>query len=160
MERSAFAIEFWNNQTLCLIKYNCFQNVRCTSSHTIPLPHLHTPLLTSTLHCFQISPPRHCNGYTQKPIPNTSLHYSNIILKIYAPCLVRRLTDPALAAVPSHLQHGLVLQVNDDAKFYVLHVQWPNMLWKRNISVLWQLIDDLVISIFCYVWDNLALMSL
>ena len=34
------------------------------------------------------------------------------------------------------------------------------MLWKRNISVLWQLTADLVISVFCCVWDNLALMSL
>ena len=32
--------------------------------------------------------------------------------------------------------------------------------WKRNISVLWQLTADLVISVFCCVWDNLALMSL
>ena len=28
-----------------------------------------------------------------------------------------------VAAAPSHLLHGLVLQVNEDAKFYVLHVQ-------------------------------------
>ena len=36
--------------------------------------------------------------------------------------VVHRLTDHVPAAAPSYLQHGLVLQVNDDAKFYVLHI--------------------------------------
>ena len=42
----------------------------------------------------------------------------------------------------------------------MIHVLKPNMLWKRNISVLYQFTADLVISVFCCVWDNLALMSL
>ena len=42
--------------------------------------------------------------------------------------------SPLKTAVPSHLQHGLALQANDNTRFNVPQVHKVGKLWKRNIS--------------------------
>ena len=63
--------------------------------------------------------------YVEWKIAHSSL---NLSLKnsenLCTPWLELRLTDLVPAAVPSHLHHGLVLQVNDDARFSEPLVGW------------------------------------
>ena len=71
------------------------------------------------LHILIVNNSTQINGSTkQKQAMPDSLHFYNWFRNNFEnpciPCLVHRLTDLDLAAVPSPLQLGLVLQVNDD----------------------------------------------
>ena len=79
---------------------------------------------------FQVA--THSFSYTD-PIPHPPLH-SNSNKNLYGPCLLHRISDRVKAAALVHLQHGGLLQVNDDVSLDDVPI--PSILWKRNISVL------------------------